>query len=315
MAQRMKEALEHQGNKDTMAKVIQIAKDKGWQTWVQDYPVELPLKPLLEKILHYMPHLKIHPKSVIPNDSGFHTIREFFLYTDDCDFELGRVGFKDYTVSRKAHPVETYGIHSRKIQNAKYSDGRTEYHMLMTNNIDKAFKTISKYVVPYTDKELATEYYNDVAFKIYNNSREARGDLDDLIRKITYSGMKPILDEMLYQVSLGTKFKTETFNEVASKLTETNDKVKEEESRKINALFVRFRQVGDDMYVDVQETVDVVKDTHKPNFVSPPTTYSANALPEEILNGISVLNILTDGQYVPRIGQKIDDKTFWIERG
>jgi len=314
MAQKMKEALEHQGNKDGLARAIQHAKDNNWQTWVQDYPVEQPLKPLMDKILQYMPTLKIHPKAIHTNGS-VHTVREFFLYTDDCAFELGRVGYKDYTVSHKAHPTETYGVYSRKITNAKYSDGRTEYNMLMTSNMDKAFKIISKYVVPYTDRELASEYFSDVAYKIYNNSKMARSDLNNLLRGITYANQATIEQEMIHLITMGTKFKTQAFIDVASKMVETLQKVKEEDARKINALFVRFRQVGDETYVDVQETVDVMSSTSIPKFVSPPTTYSMDTLPEEILNGVSVLNILQDEQYVARIGQMIDDKTFWLERG
>jgi hypothetical protein len=38
-------------------------------------------------------------------------------------------------------------------------------------------------------------------------------------------------------------------------------------------------------------------------------------LPEDIVKSISVLSILNDKQYVPRVGQKIDEYTYWIERG
>jgi hypothetical protein len=68
------------------------------------------------------------------------------------------------------------------------------------------------------------------------------------------------------------------------------------------------------MYADVEELSDV-RSKRDAEFVSPPTTYLASELPEHILNGVSVLNILQDGQYVARIGQKIDNETFWLERG
>ena len=110
------------------------------------------------------------------------------------------------------------------------------------------------------------------------------------------------------------KFKTDVFNEIANNIEEVYDKVKEEESRKVNALFVHFRKVGDDMYADVEEVGDMKKNRYV-EFVSPPTTYLASELPEHILNGVSVLNILEDGQYVARIGQKVDNETFWLERG
>jgi hypothetical protein len=118
---------------------------------------------------------------------------------------------------------------------------------------------------------------------------------------------------MLYLRSQGVKFKTEVFNEVANSIEEVYEKVKEEDNRKVNALFVHFRKVGDDMYADVEE-VGAVKQNRQVDFVSPPTTYLTSELPEHILNGVSVLNILEDGQYVARIGQKVDNETFWLEK-
>lgn len=186
--------------------------------------------------------------------------------------------------------------------------------MIMTSNMDKAFKAVKTYAVPYTDRELADEYYGDMVSKVSDMARVSKRDLDNLIGKIKWGSDKNVIEEMLYLKSQGIKFKTEVFNEVANSIQEMYDKANEELNRKVSALFVHFRKVGDDMYVDVEETGDI-KQARYIEFVSPPTTYLASELPEHILNGVSVLNILQDGQYVARIGQKIDNETFWLERG
>lgn len=316
MRETIKSIMEHTNNKDIIGKMCEDTKQYGWDKWVSGYPTSDELKPLMDKILQAMPSIKIYPRStsrLIKPTQEIRIVQDFYLYTDTCAFPLGHVGFKDYTVGR-GEGTATYGVYSRKIKNAKYHDSRDEFNMIMTSNIDKAFKAVKTYAVPYTDKELAEEYYGDMVSKVNDMSRVSKRDLDNLIGKIKWGSDKSVIEEILYLKSQGIKFKTEVFNEVANSIQEMYDKANEELNRKISALFVHFRKVGDDMYVDVQETGDI-RQSRYAEFVSPPTTYHVDELPEHILNGVSVLNILQDRQYVARIGQKIDNETFWLERG
>jgi hypothetical protein len=316
MRETIKSIMEHSNNKAIVEKMCEDTKEYGWDKWVSGYPTDDKMKPLLEMILTAMPNIKIYPRStsrLIKPTQEIRIVQDFYLYTDTCAFPLGHVGFKDYTVGR-GEGSATYGVYSRKIQNAKYHDSREEFHMLMTSNIDKAFKAVKTYAVPYTDKELAKEYFDGLSSKVNDTARGIKREVDNLVGKIKWGSDKNVIEELLYLKSQGIKFKTEVFNEVANSIQEAYEKVREEESRKVGALFVHFRKVGDDMYADVEELSDV-RSKRDAEFVSPPTTYLASELPEHILNGVSVLNILQDGQYVARIGQKIDNETFWLERG
>jgi len=316
MRDTIKKIMEHSNNKDIMKEMCEKTKEYGWNIWVGEYPTDDKMKPLLDKILSAMPNIKIYPRNTARYTTSTQDVRivnDFYLYTDTCAFPLGHVGFRDYTVGR-GEGTATYGVYSRKIRNSKYHDSREEFHMVMTSNIDKAFKAVKTYAVPYSDRELADEYYRDVVSKISDVRRATKSNLDNLVGKIKWGGDNHVIEEMLHLKSQGVKFKTEVFNDVANSIEEMYARVKEEDTRKVNTLFVHFRKVGDDMYADVEETGDV-KQSRGIEFVSPPTTYLASELPEHILNGVSVLNILQDGQYVPRIGQKIDNETFWLERG
>lgn len=316
MRDTIKKIMSHTNNKDIFIEMCDNTKEYGWDKWVGGYPTNDKMKPLLDKILSAMPNIKIYPRStarLIEPKGEVRIVNDFYLYTDTCAFPLGHVGFRDYTVGR-GEGTASYGVYSRKIKNAKYHDTREEFHMVMTSNLDKAFKAIKTFAVPYTDKELAEEYYGDMVNKVSDVSRGVKRDLDNLVGKIKWGGDKQVIEEMLYLRSQGVKFKTDVFNEVADSIEEVYEKVIEEDNRKVNALFVHFRKVGDDMYADVEE-VGAMKQNRHVAFVSPPTTYLASELPEHILNGVSVLNILEDGQYVARIGQKVDNETFWLERG
>ena len=318
MRDTMSKIMEHTTNASIFEEMSRSAKEYGWDRWVSDYPVLSELEPLLNKILVAMPHIKIYPRNtarLIRPTQEVRIVNEFYLYTDTCAFPLGKVGFRDYSVGRNdGKPM--YGVYSRKIENAKYRDSREEFHMQMTSDVDKAFKIVKSYTTPYTDKELATEYFSEIRRHIDNTQHQIRRELDQLIGKIKWGADNQVIEEILHLKSQGVKFKTEIFNEVANNIEETNAKVKDENSRSVGALFVHFRKVGDDMYADVEEVGDIRSARNgRPEFVSPPTTYLASELPEHILNGVSVLNILADEQYVPRIGQKINSETFWLERG
>ena len=319
----VKSLLNSEKNRDGIAEMEVNAKKYNWLYWIDNYPVTRHVKDVTEKILSRMPHLKIFPKNAssvkVIDDNNTETsikiIREFYLYVDECPFALGNVGYRDYTVSRRSHPNETYGVFSRKIQNAKYSQDRDEYNLMTTSDIDKAVNIAMKFIAPYTDKELAKEYYRDISNHVDNVRRKAIDKLDNILRGIKYCGDKILAEELLAIKASGYKFKTKEFNEAIDTLEETYNKRVEEEGRRVNAIFVRLRNVGGDTYADVLEADDITRHHYtKPEFVSPPTTYAMDNLPEHILSGISVLNILQDGQYVERIGQKLDETSFWLER-
>jgi hypothetical protein len=113
---------------------------------------------------------------------------------------------------------------------------------------------------------------------------------------------------------MGVSFKTETFRQVADVIEELMTDATTEQKRKVQCVFVRFRKIGDDMYADIQEADDVRGNSTRLMSNNPTVTHAMSELPEDIMSSISVLNILNDGQYVAKVGMRIDDLTFWIER-
>ena len=194
----VKSLVNSENNKKGIAEMEVNGKKYNWLYWIDNYPVTRHVKDVTEKILARMPHLKIFPKNasgvkVIGDnnvESSTKIIREFYLYVDECPFALGNVGYRDYTVSRRSHPNETYGVFSRKIQNAKYSQDRDEYNLMTTSDIDKAVNIAMKFIAPYTDKELAKEYYRDISNHVDRVRRSANDNLDNVLRNIKYSGDK-----------------------------------------------------------------------------------------------------------------------------
>ena len=316
---RMKTLLTDTNYNERIEHAKSTAKDAGWGHWFQSFPVHAELETALNGLSKTMPNAKFHPAEFTrrtENDKQMYIITEFSVYMDEYPFDFGRFGFRDYSVSRdEAAKPPTFGIYSRKIHNTKFNDGRDQFHMVMTASVDKAIKLASKYLVPYTHRELAQAYYKYIAREMDEARRAATREMHTTTSAIQSMNADTLAMEIINLMAQHADFKTEAFKDVALKIKDVVNRLEEERSRTVSALFTRFRVVGDDVYVDVQEAHDVRTNDTKPALLNQPTTYLQSELPEDLLGSISVLSILEDGQYVPRVGQKIDERTFWIERG
>lgn len=325
---KMKSLLEDKGYKERIDHAIETSKKAGWTTWFGEYPVAHKLKEVLEGVAKAMPYVKFYPATLVRKDGeqlyvqnnkaveDCYIINEFSVYMDDYPFDFGRIGYKDYSVKKDYNKTEnSFGIYSRKIKNPKYGEGRDQFHMVMTASPDKAIKMASKYLVPYTHRELAQAFYRNVQGCMVEAKVEADNAKFALGREINFLDADIILSEIANLKAQGVKFKHTEFNQVADKLDDVIAKVNEERARRPSALFVRFRQVGNDTYADVQNCSDVRSNDYKPVLSEAIQTYNQADLPEDIAGSVAVLSILEDGQYVNRVGQKVDERTFWIERG
>jgi hypothetical protein len=313
----MKEFLNDDRYAGMISKAQESSREAQWSNWYGDYPVVYEMVELMQLLGKAMPHVKVYPtnfeliRATLPEGLACTVINEFCIYMDEYPFDLGRVGWNSYAVGDYTN--SSYGVYSRKIHNEKFAYHRDQYHMVMTLDAKKAAKNACKYIVPYTHKELATAFYVDARSEVESVYDKAQEKMNAIAYDLRYDS-KSILAEILHLKKLGIEFKTEAFRKAASGVEEAVNKFTEEDNRVVQMLFVRFRKVGEDMYVDVQEVSDVRRNG-KPTFVSPQITCAMSDLPEDIAGSISVLNILDDKQYVARVGQKIDETTFYVERG
>jgi DNA polymerase/3'-5' exonuclease PolX len=148
--------------------------------------------------------------------------------------------------------------------------------------------------------------FEEVKGKMYNGAREI------------VNNRMAILQEVAFLKKQGVEFTTPEFRDLAGKVEQLVADYAEQDKRKISAVFVRFKKVGDDTYVDVQEVMNVREirwDVKMNTTSSLSTTYPLNELPQDIAEQVSVLSILENDGYVSNVGMKIDDITFWVERG
>lgn len=278
-------------------------------------PVTKELLSFAQALQKAMPKVKFFPHTFnFLTDKRIHVCDEMFVYMDDFPCDLGRISWADNGVQSGQY---TYGVYSRKIQNAKYATHRDQHHMVMTSDLDKAVKNARKHLVPYTTRELAQVFYDP----LHNNVSKV---LDEVKLKAHHGAVNivnnrmAILQEIEFLKKRGVEFVTPEFRELSENVEQLLNNYREQETRKVSAVFVRFKQVGDTTYADLQEVYnvreirwDVQMNTADAQAISCP----ADELPQDIAGQIAVLNILENEGYVSGVGMKVDDKTFWVERG
>ena len=316
---KMKQLLADQEYKQRIENAKQASKDGGWDSWFDGYPVPKELNTFLTELSSAVPTMKFYPSTINRVNNGMGVVQaskcftcdEFSVYMDEYPFDLGKVGYTDYSINNGGN---TFGVYSRKIVNPKYREDNVQHNMVMTNDVKKAVKNASKFVVPYTHKELAIAFYKNAQAEVSHVHDVTNTKLRDVSRIITNNN-QAVIAELMHLVSLGVTFKTDTFKEASEKMPEAYNAHKEEELRTVSLLFVRLRKVGEEVYVDIQETSNVKRNYGTADISKPQETYLISELPDDIAGSISVLSILSDEQYVARVGQKIDENTYYIERG
>ena len=324
---RISKVMSDTGHKEKLNNVSEQAKELKHQYFVEGFPCSKELMGFVQGVKKAMPKVKFYPNTfafinVPVNDENgvYQTTKsmrvcdEMFVYMDDFPFDIGRIGWGENGV-KSGEP--TYAVYSRKIQNAKYATHRDQHHMIMSKDVDKAIKNACKHLVPYTTRELAQAFYDPIHEKVSRVFEEVKSKMHNGAREIVNNRMA-ILQEVAFLRKQGVEFTTPEFRELSNNVEQLISDYTEQDKRKVSALFVRFKQVGDETYVDTQEVFDVreVRWDAKMNTTGASSgSYPVNELSPDIAGQIAVLNILEDDGYVANVGMKIDDSTFWVEKG
>lgn len=309
------------------AKLTDQAKEAGWKHFYEGIPCPSELKVFAEEVVKIMPNVKFLPMEqeyisyAVTDDNGVYQtsknlriFNEFALYLEEYPLDIGRINFKDNGARKKN--VSTYGIYSRKITNAKYAYHRDQHHMVTATDVKKAVKNVSKYVSPFSTKELAQAYYDNIRINVGQTASKVGTELSSVASTISNDRLD-MMKEILNLKKQGVQFSSARFREAAENVEDLMSRYEAEQNRDPSAIFVRFYQVGEDTYFSTQQAIEVKKHhstlcgTEEMKIEGKPVS----EIPEDVMGAVSVLSILNDGQYVANVGTKINSRHFWIERG
>lgn len=234
------------------------------------------------------------------------------VYIDGSDYVVGQIGYgKNFGMSEAKKA--TYMVRSRKIQNDKFSDRRDQYYMSFVGDFKKAVKLALTKCTPYSAKEMAALSMYD--FKM--NMAEERSKINRSLRKIIepLTTHDVLLTEMKGLITQGVQFTTPAFINASKEIIKAEQEWEAVRNKPMHGYYVYVRMVGDKQWVDVVEirNMDGGSWSHVAS-QSPQTSFPIEELPEDIQGKVAVLAMASLDQYMPGVGRRVSEKSFWIER-
>lgn len=282
-----------------------------------DFPVRsLELKSLLTELSKKIHGIKFTPAT--RDYSGRGGYKAFYAYFEGDYFAVGQVGYADTSVHN--NKGNSFFVASRKIANNKYNTNRDQFHIKAAKDLNTAVRNAKKYLVRYTDSEMASTMYDDVASKIKVPIRALHNDLHDLLGTIGFSAWLGDEDRIRalceFKRMRETGYVPETlqYKKVFDSVDSLYNRYIELRNVKIRVRYVRVDTSFQDnpKLVVLTPKPDVIHAFFHPDNVET-VSYDAKDAPEDITNRIAVLQILNNEQYVDEVGCKVDNTHYFIQ--
>lgn len=262
-------------------------------------------------LLKANPAVKFLPRAVVrigDNDKAFGSLA---VYYETSDWMLGWIGHGTHGVNKSAAPA--YTVFSRKIKNGKVAEWRDQYNMVMSEDINRAVKNACKYIVQYTDADIADMSFSEFQDNVQKPAQDMTLEAAKFISACSRGDALRM--ELPNLITQGVNFVTSEFRQAAAEFLAAEKAAQEERARRIGGTFLRMYPYQNKQYVsvlritqNVRENMTTVKDAEAA--VHMPT----DELPLEMQTRIAVLLTVKGGTYIPNIGQRVSDDEFWVEQ-
>jgi len=256
-----------------------------------------------------------------PRDS-----QSYWLYRDDCPYILGWIGYGDYRDGGDGTPM--YVVQARTIVNGKYNPYSSQYFMKMSTNVDVALRNAKKFIRMMSPQELAAIHMQDASDAV-DSVVEAAGNQFTEIRKkvidfpVIGHSLQPnegsiLLNELRHLMNSNHEFIDASFSDNLATFFAKQDELVRLRNRIVPMWFIR---VYDRMEQQVFDVIDIDKAKYstsvhiiasRPKISDDVSRYTADNLPEEIMQKLSVLNILQAGDYVDDVGFSAGEGMFYV---
>lgn len=294
--------------------------------WVDDIPVNrnthdfaLALRRFMPKVkfgiqLNTDDHLYTNLTSHGVADVGRNKVvfDELLVYIPGQRYVLGRIGFKDYGVNEYC---PAYGVMSRKIRQKRVQRHHDKHNMNTSENLNRIVKSALATLVPYSIYEEGEQTWQAFKDSVKGVAEETSREYRTLIQQCaSFSVVEKEIRNLLRQ---GVSFITPEFIKASQELGEAETSLNETQMRKVRAYYVSLRDENGVLKADVVMHKSDIKSAYWPSSTSIQaefTTVTAEDLPDDLRTKLAVLMTVADGSYTPRIGQKIDDMTYWLEQ-
>ena len=203
-----------------------------------------------------------------------------------------------------------YQLRSMRIKNNKYNPYSDGYHMRKTTDSRKMMRFLKEIIKPLTNMEIAarSESIRDELVDCF----AAPGK--DLFNMLDDFGSKEVLEEIIYLQSLSVQFRGPTFQRVASEGLTLEQVMKERREAADNLWVLHVYEQPDGAVSVVLDGKANSRFVHGSRVNTTEHTYqNIESVPESIRQATALLKIAEADTYIPQVGKRNLDGSFWIQ--
>jgi hypothetical protein len=293
-----------------------------WPHWVDGLPVSRPLMEFAQQLRRKLPTVKFGvvelPRSrqrafvqTITTGSSIPVVCELVVYRPNDEYALGTICYADLMDSSTSRWV--YGVGSRKVNNGKMREDNWRRQYLMTTNIDKAVSNACKNLIRFSLTEIADESYRNFKYRLTEAADAVVGEAERFVSSCCNS--RVIDTELRNLIRLGVEFVTPEFKAAAAQFLAADAQAAAVKAQRVGAYFIQLREdrVHEGMVADVLTYGMDVK-RNRAQTPSETALLKDCDLPEDVQRSIAMLSMMSAETYVPGVGMKVSERTFWLER-
>lgn len=236
---------------------------------------------------------------------------ELWVYMKDMPYTMGYIGYGDFN-THVSGAEDEYAVYSHPIENNKYSDYSTPYHMVRTIHETKAVKNACKWLRNPNAYDIASLHLRDAKRKF----DDIGYDLSQKLRNLssTMYNEDKLAKEFKSILDSGYEFIDKSFGGAVSDFLEAYDVSRERDRKTLSLYHVRVYME------DGQQKFDVVpfdNINHDPNSAIEKAngqlnTYTEDTIPEDIMGKLSCLTMLKEQEFVDDVGYKESSGCFYV---
>jgi len=263
-----------------------------------------PLNPKLMDLLTQFRRIQV---SLFPIITSSHSSNHVVFH--DSRFPIKGEGAKksvaqlwiDYPDTSDKEKI-VFVLQSKDIYNSRFRNERRNRNI--TKDPAKMLKYLKTYVQPYSPKEVSSMTKEVIDNKFSN----WRWNALKACREVVQCDMNVIYEEAKRMAELGLRAQTARFQKVLDEGLTLYEEGKYVESRKDKDFVHLFFNPDDSISVWFDSTSDKTGGLL-------PYYKSFEDLPEHVATRMSMLKITAEATFVPDVGVRADDRSFWVDMG
>jgi len=235
-----------------------------------------------------------------------------YVFMEGQPYCMGWIAFGDFRDTGKG--IENYVVYSHNIRNMKYSAyNRDQHYMTMSLHLKDGVKNAKRYLKNFTMLDIANETLSDVKHKFSSARSKIRQTAQETKDKLFTSDAMYREMEHLSNTSyafLDPAFGQQVKDYITSQQAYGVSKVKPLNLHLIKVYEKLGEQHFDVVHINNASTVYRLRPEDFPPELM--NTYTDGTLPQELAGKLSVVNILTQDQYVEDVGYALGDGMYYV---